>query len=427
MEVIITKKLATISGKEKSLSIDLASLENVFGKGNVLWWRVADSVLTMADYTKPENLEGINITSPNWLLKVILEDDRHARPDPSEKVSSAVWEQVKLLVWNQPGEDAAIPYLSRLLTSTRTFDQLIEIECEHCGEVNKRTAKFCNMCGAQIERQEIVEGCPKCGETDHKQGARFCYLCGTPLFAESEIHLSEDPKNITLEGIEFKLINPGNFIMGNDRYGPPHNVFITKHFYIGIYPITQNQYQKIVGSNPSKFKYHTILGGNPSKKNIGDRPVESLNWAEAIDFCRRLSQITGRIVRLPTEAEWEYSCRAGTETDFYWGDVFSPSYAWTGKSTTADRGPNMVGHCRPNNWGLYDMAGNVWEWCQDWFAKYKKEDQIDPTGPAAGDCKILRGGSWDTKSEFCASAVRRSINPVIKYSDNGLRCLVEID
>ena len=169
------------------------------------------------------------------------------------------------------------------------------------------------------------------------------------------------------DGVEmrFILIPPGEFILGSpekekDRYpeeGPAHKVKITKPFYLAIHETTQEQYEKLMGSNPSKFKGK-------------DRPVESLVWDAADQFCKKLSGKAKVKARLPTEAEWEYACRAGTTTRFSFGDDLNyeelTKYAWFWDSKNKDNEQHPVGLKLPNPWGLYDMHGNVWEWCQDW-------------------------------------------------------------
>ena len=186
-------------------------------------------------------------------------------------------------------------------------------------------------------------------------------------------------------GMKLKLIEAGEFMMGSEKgqsqEKPVHKVKITKPFYIGVYEVTQAQYEKITGKNPSHFK-----GPN--------RPVETVSWNDAQLFCKKLSEKEGVKYRLPTEAEWEYACRAGTKTEHYWGDEMDGRYAWY--SGNCERRTHDVGQKKPNAWGLYDMSGNVHEFCSDWFAMdyYDNSPEKDPQGPKDGTHRVLRGGSW---------------------------------
>ena len=200
------------------------------------------------------------------------------------------------------------------------------------------------------------------------------------------------------------------FQIANDYEKPAHDEMLTKPFYMGKYDITQEQYQQLVGSNPSNFKGK-------------DSPVEHVSWDDAQAFCKKLSELTHEAVRLPTEAEREYSCRAGTVTTFYAGDAESNlvRVAWykaNSKNTT-----HPVGRKESNAFGLYDMHGNVWQWCQDWYAEdyYGKSPAKDPEGPGRGDARLLRGGSWYNGPMNCRSAYRGRIDPGRRYGRLGFR------
>ena len=160
-----------------------------------------------------------------------------------------------------------------------------------------------------------------------------------------------------------------------------HEVTITKPFYMGKYVVTQEQYEAIMGNNPSHFKG-------------AQNPVEMVSWDDAQAFCQKLSKKSGKTVRLPTEAEWEYACRAGTSTKYYSGDSEEDlkRVAWYEANSNDTTHP--VGQKEPNKFGLYDMHGNVWQWCQDWYGDYTANEVADPQGPAQGASRVLRGGSW---------------------------------
>ena len=224
--------------------------------------------------------------------------------------------------------------------------------------------------------------------------------------------------------MELRYIPAGEFMMGspeseknrdNDE-GPVHRINISKGFYIGIYQVTQEQYMAVMGKNPSHF----------SGTNL---PVEQVTWDNAVEFCKKLSWKEGKIYRLPTEAEWEYACRAGTNTRFYYGDDDSQlaDYGWY-ESNSGDQ-THPVGQKKPNAFGLYDMHGNVWEWSGDCYDEnyYKKCPTADPQGPNGGQHRVLRGGSWFLYLEFCRSASRSGFMPGDLHSDIGFRVVIDID
>ncbi len=216
-------------------------------------------------------------------------------------------------------------------------------------------------------------------------------------------------------------ISPGRFLMGSpenekDRQndeGPPTKVVLTRGFWMGKYEVTQRDYVAIMGNNPSTF--------------TGDlnRPVESVTWIEATNYCSKLTELerqAGRIpadylYRLPTEAEWEYACRAGTRTRFYYGDdpdyADLVQYAWFGG---VGGSTHPVGQKSPNAWGLYDLSGNVFEWCWDWYGAYPGGSMTDPQGPSSGSLRIRRGGSWDVSGSWCRPAFRSSDPPDSRHS-----------
>ena len=186
---------------------------------------------------------------------------------------------------------------------------------------------------------------------------------------------------------------------------------ISKAFYMGVYEVTQEQYEAVMGKIPSAFK---------GEQN----PVENVSWDDAVEFCKGVSQKTGTAVSLPTEAQWEYACRSGSEKVFSYGDDVDygnlGDHAWYANNSESKTHP--VGQKKPNAWGLYDMHGNVWEWCGDWHAgSYANTGTRDPQGPAAGSLRVLRGGSWLGNPKSCRSAGRFRINPVLRYGIVGFR------
>jgi formylglycine-generating enzyme required for sulfatase activity len=214
------------------------------------------------------------------------------------------------------------------------------------------------------------------------------------------------------------LIQPGEFVMGSpvdesgrDNGERQHPVRITRAFYMGVTEVTQRQWKAVMGGNPSRF--------------IGDDlPVEQISANTAVEFCQRLSAKTGKPFRLPTEAEWEYACRAGS-TGSYAGTGRLEEMGWF--QGNADGRTHPVAQKKPNDWGLFDMHGNVYEFCLDWYGEYPAGPATDPTGPAKspGAWRVLRGGAWTTLPQICRSAYRGKTPPDYRYSSYGLRCVME--
>jgi RNA polymerase sigma factor (sigma-70 family) len=228
------------------------------------------------------------------------------------------------------------------------------------------------------------------------------------------------PKHYTNTlGMKFVWIPPGSFIMGspkNEEGREPgkgtdetqHKVTLTKGFYMSVYPVTQEQWESVMGNNPSAFK---------GEKNL---PVDRVSWDDCQEFVKKLRENDKdkKAYRLPTEAEWEYGCRAGTTTAFFFGDTISTDqvnyngeevYGKGKKGINRDK-PTPVGSFPANAWGLHDMHGNVYQWCQDFYGEYPKNDLVDPQGPAKaegpGDGRVFRGGAWPYAPVACRSAAR---------------------
>jgi len=218
------------------------------------------------------------------------------------------------------------------------------------------------------------------------------------------------------------LIPAGKFMQGSpnseiffEEY-PEHEVAISKPFYMGATEVSQAQYEAVMGRNPSWLKGPT-------------NPVEMVSWNDATEFCKKLSEKTRQAVRLPTESEWEYACRAGSKTAFCFGDDNEGlgNYAWY--SANSGGGPHPVGQKKPNTWGLYDMHGNVSEWCADWYGDYPAVAVTDPQGPASGDYRVLRGGSWKVGPGVCSSDYRGLCNGLggaYRSPNDGFRVVVSV-
>jgi formylglycine-generating enzyme required for sulfatase activity len=222
--------------------------------------------------------------------------------------------------------------------------------------------------------------------------------------------------------LRMRRIPTGVFAMGapegeegrDGDEGPKHEVVISRPFHLGIHEVTQQQWEAVMGNHPSKAK------GNPR------HPVEQVSWEDCQEFIKKLNAMGIGTFRLPTEAEWEYACRAGSQAAYAFGDDDAKlgEYAWY--RGNSGNHPHEVGAREPNAWGLYDMHGNVSEWCGDWYDKYVMDRQADPAGPADGTRRVSRGGSWSLPSAFCRSANRDRASPDIRDEDLGFRLVREI-
>jgi RNA polymerase sigma factor (sigma-70 family) len=231
-------------------------------------------------------------------------------------------------------------------------------------------------------------------------------------------------------GMKFVWIPPGSFIMGSPKTEPErlhdetqHKVTLTKGFYLGIYNVTQEQWQEIMGNNPSQFR---------GEKNL---PVGNVSWSECQEFCKKMKERDKKPYRLPTEAEREYACRAGTTTAFHFGDTISTDQAnydgngvYPGGKPGINRDkPLPVGSFAPNAWGLYDMHGNMVMWCQDWLGDYPHKDVVDPQGPDKGTKRVTRGGSYYGYPQYLRSAFRYGFEPDSRVQRVGLRVCFGVD
>ena len=250
---------------------------------------------------------------------------------------------------------------------------------------------------------------------------RSVLLCTLLLAGWSSPVFSQQLKEITNSvGMKLVLIHAGSFTMGSpegeigrQENETPHEVTISNSYYLGVFEVTQGEYEKVIEERPSVF--------------IGIHlPVNQISREDAVTFCKKLSDLpeekaTGRNYRLPTEAEWEYACRANSPTAYCFGDSTESlgEYAWF--DTNDGRTPHPVGQKKPNRWGLYDMHGNVWEWCNDWYIEYPSGAAINPSGPRGGKSFVFRGGSWSNPAASCRSAHRFTIEPTFRSGSLGFR------
>ncbi len=221
-------------------------------------------------------------------------------------------------------------------------------------------------------------------------------------------------------GMKLVLLPAGEFLMGSPvddpdarlDEQPQHQVQISQPFYLSVTPVTQAQYQQVIGENPSHFR------GDPQ------RPVECVSWEDAIAFCRRLSEQEAQTYRLPTEAEWEYACRADTTTRYSFGKDPAElgDHAWYRANSAGTTHP--VTRKKPNPWGLHDMLGNVWEWCADGYSvdAYARSPAEDPPGSDSTTARVLRGGCWrDRQVDRFRCAARLALPPIFRFDYRGFR------
>ncbi len=374
--------------------------------------------------------------------------------------------------------------------TTPTVTASTESACPNCGYDNPLDVQFCQKCGSGLfhkcpkctrENRIDIEYCGGCGlnlpayrtataaldqakahlekrEYDEAITAAKAGLSTGEL--QDELQESLRTASSGLErvstygepfinsiGMELVHIEPGTFMMGTpededdededdededdededdededdededdedeDDEGPQHRVTLRGGFYMGVTQVTQAQWRAVMGMNPSEFK------GD-------DLPVERVSWDDAVAFCEKLSRSEGRTYRLPSEAEWEYACRAGMTTRFCFGDDEDGlgRYGWYEDNSNDETNP--VASKQPNAWGLHDMHGNVWEWCQDWYDSgyYGRSPAQDPTNTRAGTYRVLRGGSWYSNPWGCQSAYRGIDTPATRNLLIGFRvCL----
>jgi formylglycine-generating enzyme required for sulfatase activity len=233
----------------------------------------------------------------------------------------------------------------------------------------------------------------------------------------------------------FRLGSPTNEVDRLSSEGPQTAVTISRGFWIGKYEVTQGEFTAMGSSNPSWFNGNRTAQGGANYGTDLSRPVEEVSWDGAVAYCEQLTtreRAAGRIAtnsvyRLPTEAEWEYACRGWTSTRFSDGEDPSytnlTDYAWYSDNSSLITHP--VGQKLPNPWGLYDMQGNVWEWCQDWFGVYPGGIALDPQGPATGAYHVVRGGRWNGLAGDCRSASRfTSVSPILQLHYVGFRVVL---
>nr|MBP3283329.1 SUMF1/EgtB/PvdO family nonheme iron enzyme [Treponema sp.] len=301
--------------------------------------------------------------------------------------------------------------------------------CPKCNKEFPDDVNFCKYDGTKLAEKnaktESEKKCPKCG-APAVNGAKFCNMCGSPLTAETKT--SPQPKSISSkntesprenESCEMVFVDGGRF----ERKGCDITV---SSFEMGKYPVTQGLYENVMHKNPSSFRGQEL-------------PVECVSWYDAVEFCNALSRkdgfepcyrgkgssvkcdLTKNGYRLPTEAEWEFAARGGNQSrgyEYSGGDNVEEVAWYEGNSNNRT---HEGWKKKANELGLYDMSGNVWEWCNDWYGEYPDEDENDPCGASSGSSRVLRGGSWYHGSNACAVSFRNLNNPDNRYYNIGFR------
>jgi formylglycine-generating enzyme required for sulfatase activity len=230
--------------------------------------------------------------------------------------------------------------------------------------------------------------------------------------------------------MKFNFISPGTFLMGTPEEEEEreddenrHRVHLSRGYFMGLSPVTQEQWLAVMGNNPSELQGESHL------------PVEMISWDDCQAFIEKLRQIDSNPYRLPTEAELENACRAGTTTPFYFGETLSIEQAncngdvpyGSGQKGANRKKSTPVGMFPPNGWGLFDMHGNVMEWCQDWLGDYPQGDDTDPQGPEEGRYRVFRGGSWTFYPLLSRSGFRSWVDPLNRYNNLGFRLVFSFD
>ena len=353
------------------------------------------------------------------------EQRRAAEPDPRDDIWAVGVIACELLTGRRPGGR-----IDRALARSGVAQPLIDIIDKACEDPDYRYATAAEMRSAVLA---LLHGVPEEQPPSRGEAVR-----PAPTRAEAASQLIELDCG---SGVEMKLIliPAGEFMMGspdsekgrNKNEGPQHRVTISNPFYMGVTQVTQAQWKAVMNTQPWE--------GESYAKADADHAASYISWDDVTAFCTALSKKTGRTVRLPTEAEWEYACRADTTTRFYYGDDLDygklGDHAWYDGNAddVGEEYAHPVGQKKPNAWGLYDMHGNVWEWCADWYADSylpagqagANADARDPKGPASGTVRVLRGGSWGYYPSRCRASYRYRSTPGDSYVDFGFRVVVE--
>ena len=311
------------------------------------------------------------------------------------------------------------------------------MKCPNCNKEVQPLWQVCPFCQYKPKRCSNND----CNTGWLPQNAHFCPKCGSPVAGEEDLNLrqrienyissvtssgagrngsanagpdEEGTRTFTVNGVSFKMIKveAGTFEMGDDEDDdcPTHEVTLTRDYYIGETPVTQALWEAVMGNNPSQFQ-----GRN--------RPVENVSWNDCMEFVKKLKRLTNQDFRFPTEAEWEFAARGGNSSEGYEfaGSDDLDDVGWYNDNSDDETHP--VKRKSANELGIYDMSGNVWEWCWDWYDSdyYDESPERNPTGAASGSSRVGRGGSWSIDAGGCRVALRFRVRPGTRYYDLGFR------
>lgn len=289
------------------------------------------------------------------------------------------------------------------------------MRCKHCNREHPDDYKFCPVTGKELEQPLKACSNPNCDNFEKSilpAQAKFCPRCGQ-MIAGDDLSPESGETVFSVNGVEFEMVHVegGSFDMGleGNSFVPLHRVTLSS-YHIGKYPVTQELWKVVMGDNPSSFK-------GPNK------PVESVSWDDCKNFIRKLNRLTGKKFKLPTEAQWEFAARGGNNSAGYnysgSDDIDDVAWWFDNSDETHD-----VGELLPNELGIFDMSGNVYEWCNDWYGEYNSSAQTDPKGHPSGSKRVYRGGCWSSLAGRCRVSFRRCNAPVIRYRYLGFRlCL----
>jgi formylglycine-generating enzyme required for sulfatase activity len=292
----------------------------------------------------------------------------------------------------KPDPVEKIPATGNLLVAPFSEAKAKEVQKELAKNLQKEVEEKADLGeGVKLEMVLVPAGKFKMGFTKKE-------------LADFKVDFEENYKKALKKELGKKELDVVDLIMSFQ--GKQHEVTLTKPFYMGKYEVTQEQWEAVMGNNPSKEKGKKL-------------PVTNVSWEDCQEFIKKLNKKTDGGYRLPTEAEWEYACRAGTTTAYSFGDEMTPKEANYSDSNIGK--PVAVGSYKANAFGLYDMHGNVWEWCEDWWEDYPAEAVTDPKGPAKGENRVLRGGSFNNSASIARSSFRNYLSPTYRYSDYGFR------